>query len=174
MKSSSKLVRMLGAIALGTLLLSPVTPLAAQEDLSGRWVLSSSTERANALRDRGIDRSVSEMSMMVRGIARRRIRQQLPVPRAVEIHGEAVHIGRYRMSLPSDGSWQQTTDPWGNSVRARRVRRGDRVVQEYQSDDGVLRHTLRRRGDRLVLHVRVSSPRLDRAVSYQVSYRRVD
>lgn len=175
--SSWSTIRRVFALFAGPLALSLLSaPVAAQspagpDAFHGRWVLVA-PNAAQARRDRGVDRTVSEMSALVRGIARRRIRDELPVPREIEIRGERVRIGDYAMNLPESGAWRMVRDGNGNLVHARRLREDGALTQVYRSSDGELRHTLRASQDTLELVVRLSSERLERDVTFRLTYRR--
>lgn len=163
-----------GLLALSLFALVSFAPSVAAADppADGRWVLSGGQEHAIDARNAAIERTVDEMPLVVRPIARTRLEQQLAVPQHVVVRGGNIHVGAYAIELPEDGSWTRATDPDGNQVRARQVSTDGSISQLFRTEDGTLRYTMRFEEDELVLRVRLSSDRLPRPITFRLRFHR--
>ncbi len=152
-------------------------PLGAQGPQAGRYVIVDA-EAATRARDAAIDRVVAQMSFLVRGIARRRLRAGTPIHRHIRIDPVAgelrVRIGEaYDFRAPPDGTPRRFTDGFGNELQGRMSLEEDRLLLVFRGEDAVVRHTLRRTEAGLRFRLRIHSSRLPADVSYRARYRRL-
>lgn len=151
---------------------------APEPSLEGSWVLALSTSRAEEIRDAGVARAADALAMIVRPIARRRLRGSMPIHGRIDISSSGnrlrTKIGPYDVNFPADNSRHPYTDPWGEDLRFRHQLQGRRLRQVYDGDGGDLLHTLtvNASGERLTLDVRIRSDQLPVDASYRVPYRR--
>ena len=150
----------------------PASAMNAEDPFAGTWVLATSMRQAEQERETIIDAAARELSLILRPIGRRRLRTVLKVPRQIVVSCGDVCIGAYHHGMSYDGSWTNTVDPDGHDVRAQRRRSAESITQIYRSDDGAIRHVLRRQGERLVLQVQLTSDQLDNPVRMRLVYRR--
>mgnify|MGYP001302361379 CR=1 FL=1 len=156
------------------------TPLSAQAPASllGSWQIINASGAENR-RDEAIDRVVGELIFIDRPIARRRMSGELPVHQRVILSevsaGLRAQVGPYDFTTPADGSVHRIEDPWENEVRVSQQLTEGRLRQVFRAENGVLYHEFRlnEAGDRLSLHIRVTSPRLPSDGRYRYDYRRV-
>ena len=143
----------------------------------GSWNLIGPAA-AEERRDAAIAAAVEDMMFIARPIARRRMRNELPVHRRVSFTqtptGLRAQIGRYDLNFPADGSVHNVRDPWDNDIRFSQQFQGQRLRQVFRAENGVLYHAFRvsGNGQRLTLSIRVTTPRLPADARYQYTYRR--
>jgi len=138
-------------------------------------------DRANAQerRDAAIEEAIDDLVFIGRPIARRRMRNELPIHDRVTFsetpNGLRAQIGPYDFTIPSDGSVHPIQDPWDNDVRVSQRLQGSRLSQVFRAENGVLYHQFQvaPNGNRLVLNVRVTSPRLPAEARYRFTFRRL-
>lgn len=167
--------------------LAPVSPGQAQPEaaeaapaptLRGRWTPAASIRSIESRRDAAVERVTDEMNIFARGIAGRRLRAGMPVPRQIIISGEGssfrAKVGDYDLNFPADGSRHAMTDPFGEDISSSQGFRNGRLRQVMRADGGTLTHVLQlsEDGNTLTLTVRIGSPRLPADVVYRVRYRR--
>ncbi|MFT5357980.1 MAG: hypothetical protein ACI9KE_005217 [Polyangiales bacterium] len=171
----------LSTFAVSLLLIASVSMGHAQTEaptLRGRWALAASVQSVETRRDAAIERVTDEMSIFARGIAGRRLRAGMPVPRAILVEGNGADfrakVGDYDLDFAADGSRHAMTDPFGDDIRSRQGFVDGRLRQTMVADGGTLTHVLRLNegGQSLTLTVRIASPRLPADVVYRIRYRR--
>jgi hypothetical protein len=126
-----------------------------------------------------VERVVSKMNFMIRGIARSRLlRTQIWFP-AVTVtsndsefrirHVGGTDVGHSNLITPVNAK-----APDGASIQVRLLP-GPPLVQRYESADGVREniYTLSPDGSRLRMDVRIRSPRLPEEIRYKLVYKRV-
>jgi hypothetical protein len=143
----------------------------------GSWSLIGPAA-AEERRDTAIAAAVEDMMFIARPIARRRMRNELPVHRRVSFSqtptGLRARVGRYDLTFPPDGSAHNVRDPWDNDIRFSQRLQGGQLRQVFRAENGVLYHAFRvsNNNQRLTLSIRVTSPRLPADALYQYTYRR--
>ncbi|MFK8003874.1 MAG: hypothetical protein AB8H86_30200 [Polyangiales bacterium] len=146
--------------------------------LQGHWVPAASIRSIESRRDAAVERVTDEMSIFARGIAGRRLRAGMPVPRQIIISGTGpsfrAKVGDYDLNFPADGSRHAMTDPFGEDINSSQGYRNGRLRQVMRADGGTLTHVLQlsEDGNTLTLTIRIGSPRLPADVVYRVRYRR--
>lgn len=162
--------------ALALVIASPAIAQAPTHE--GRWVVVDAG-RASQARDAAVENVVEDMGFIARPIARRRLREGLPVHRAIELrrHGERlqVKIGSfYDLTAPVDDSRHPITDALGTDLRARQRWDGHTLVQRYANEDATVTLKLRfaEDGSTLRLETRIHAERLPSDVVFNVAYRR--
>lgn len=169
------------SLTLAPLLLLLLSPASAQDGpearLQGAWTCTSvSTARQG--RDRAIDSATDDMSILIRGIARRRLRDEMPIASRIQVSGSGssfrAHVGAYHLDFAADGRSHPFTDPFDNEMRAKQRFRSGKLVQTMTSDDATLTHSLSLSDDgaTLTLTVKIESHHLPGDVLFHVRYRR--
>lgn len=168
-------------------LLAPISLAQAQDveapsveapTLRGRWIVAASIRSVETRRDAAIESVTDEMNIFARGIAGRRLRAGMPVPRQIDISGTGASfrakVGDYDLNFPADGSRHAMTDPFGEDINSSQGYRNGRLRQVMRADGGTLTHVLQlsEDGQTLTLTIRIGSPRLPADVVYRVRYRR--
>ena len=174
-------------ILLCVLALSAVLPMTASaqqnSDFRGTWLFNrAASDDINA----AINRAVAPMNVIVRQIARPRLRStNTAYPRitfALE-NGLRVEMqGRPALSTPADGSpvlWQRETGRTCPQVRGDCVRvtsewKNGQLEQAFQAEDGrrVNLYSLSADGRTLTMNVTITSERLERPLTYKLVYNR--
>lgn len=176
-------MRFFAAIVLSIALISPTIspPTASSQDstaevtladFEGSWRLV--TRAPEERRDQSVEVVVQEMNALIRGIARRRLRAGVPIPRRISITSSPVRIriGDYDLRFPLDGSRHNFTDPRDEDVVLSQSLRGGILRQVFRGDGGTMTFSSRIRGERLQLTVSVSSDRLPEDVRLRLTYAR--
>ena len=130
--------------------------------------------------DAAIESSVARMNPLIRGMARKRLRQN----NVAYDHIRIAHVGpdfelvfdrSAPLLLPADGTAVEVqTD--GESSRISAVQRGTQLIQTYDSGNGLRVNTFRQEtnDDLLYLDVETSSKHLPQPVRYTLIYRRTN
>lgn len=125
--------------------------------------------------NRSIDSVVSQMSVMTRGIARRRLEANNRVPTQVRIDrdGEEIVVSldsRIYRARPGRAKRVKNADGGTSRMRYRVV--GRKLRQTFNTEDGVRTNVFTRRDDGgLDMLVTIASPRLPDRVRYRLSFR---
>ena len=126
-----------------------------------------------------VERVVSRMNFLIRGIARSRLMKTQILFPAVTVtsaesefrirHAEGTDVGHSNLSTPV-----KAKAPDGSAIEVR-LSPGPPLVQSYESSDGVRENIYTLSPDRSKLHVdvRVRSPRLPEEIRYKLVYKRV-
>jgi len=170
-----------GALVLAALLFLTPGHAAAEPgagDLTGTWRHIGGKSEQRKLRA-AIDDSVAEMTVLARGLARKRLVKGSRIPQQLRIeaseHLIAVrHDGRERLSSPP-GHVTRTVSATGDEIELLHELRADSLVQYRTTRDGGRRTTYRvdSKRQRLMVEVVTSSHYLPSAVTYQLTYERV-
>ncbi len=160
--------------------------LAAQAtaSLRGTWNINrSQSDDLNA----SINRAVAKMNMVVRQIARPRLRStNTAYPNLVMRYDQSnVRVdmaGRPSVSSPANGQpvlWQRETgatcrEMKGDCVRVSTEWEGGNLKQTFQAEDGrrVNLYTVSADGSTMTMNVTVTSPRLPTPLTYKLVYNR--
>jgi hypothetical protein len=131
-------------------------------------------QRAAVLR--AVDEVVDDMSFLVRGIARARLRRATAIAQTMAISRDGTRVtvtidGR-SYATPRDGEVVEVVTATGDEVRLTHRHRGPQLDQRFQGDDGGRTNVYRCEGDQLVLDVVIDSPRLPREIRYSLTYAR--
>jgi len=127
-----------------------------------------------------IDHVVSHMSFIIRGIARGRLTKVNPTPQRVRVDVEANSVSvafdnGNPVVTPLNGDTVAWRNPLtGETNHARGVEAGDTVRQVIAAKDGERENALifLEDGQRLRLHVTVTSHRLPRPLTYDLLFRK--
>jgi hypothetical protein len=164
------------------LLLLPLAAGAQQSDspearFQGTWRVANAGS-ARQGRDQAIERATEDMSIFIRGIARRRLRDGTPIHSAIRITGSGssfqAHVGPYHLDFAADGRSHAFTDPFeDNEMQAKQRFRNGKLVQTIRGEDATLTHqlSLSDDGDTLTLKVTIESHHLPGDVVFRVRYR---
>jgi hypothetical protein len=130
-----------------------------------------------AARDRAIDRVVAEMSVLVRAIVRNRLKSTNPINPKLQLSADAHHLtvklGARTYSAPLDGSPVTVTGITGDELELRHHVTPTHIEQRFTGPDGGRVNTFTLHHKRLVMSVRVFSPRLPKDLTYKLTYARV-
>ncbi|MGH7578318.1 MAG: hypothetical protein ACREM1_24785 [Longimicrobiales bacterium] len=159
-------------------LVLPASPDVARgpESLAGRYVILP--EQGDEI-EAAIDKAVSEMSFLTRGIARGRLRRTNPPPEslAIGVQGTDVVI-QQDARIPVRAAWNGTPVEWtndeGEELEVSMVWEDPVLRQVFVADDGqrVNEFWSSEGGRILTMRVVVSSPRLSEDVVYQLAFGR--
>lgn len=144
----------------------------------GTWRVAN-VSSARQGRDRAVDRATDDMSIFVRGIARRRLRSGTPIHSTIQISGADASfrckVGPYDLDFAADGRSHAFTDPFeDNEMQAKQRFRNGKLVQTMRGEDATLTHelSLSDDGETLTLKVKIESHHLPGDVVFRVRYRR--
>ncbi len=144
----------------------------------GTWRVANAGS-ARQGRDRAVERATDDMSVFIRGIARRRLRDGTPIHSTIQITGADAafrcQVGPYDLDFAADGRSHAFTDPFeSDEMQAKQRFRNGKLVQTMRGDDATLTHelSLSEDGDTLTLKVTIESHHLPGDVIFRVRYRR--
>ncbi|HEU0012855.1 MAG TPA: hypothetical protein VFQ45_04190 [Longimicrobium sp.] len=176
------------ATLLSALVVSALLPLAgsAQQnsDYRGTWVLNrQASDDINV----AINRAIAPMNVLVRQIARPRLRStNTAYPRiTIAFDNNNIRVdmqGRPSVSSPASGApvlWQRETGRTCTQVRGDCIRvtsewENGKLEQTFQADDGrrVNLYSLSADGRTLTMNVTITSEKLERPLTYKLVYNR--
>jgi hypothetical protein len=148
--------------------------------LEGRWVYGGGEPERQA-RQNAIEETVSQMSWIARGMARKRITASTVIHEhyVITLNGGTVTI--------AEDDFKGHSAPWnGTEVEIAKDQGGPATLTRSVDDGGLRSHWHQKRGagteiycvskdgESMVVTVIVSSPRLPSEVSYELTYRRVE
>jgi hypothetical protein len=153
-------------------------PEASQlETLTGSYRFIGGQAEIDAL-EAAIDDVVSDMNLLARGIARRRLRKasEIPAGLAISLSGRVltVMIADAAYSAPLDGTAVKVRGPSGDSLMLRhRVLGKATLWQQFAGDDGIRVNTCERMaGKRMRVRVTIRSEKLPKALAYSMTFAR--
>jgi hypothetical protein len=136
----------------------------------------SGGDKEHKARDAAIDAVVAEMNVLVRAIARGRLKATNPIAPSVSLSsdGDAITVvlGTRSYRAPRDGRAVKVKGISGDEVELRYRVTKDRLEQRFAGEDGGRVNTFALDGDALVMRVRVFSPKLPKDLSYKLTYAR--
>jgi hypothetical protein len=146
----------------------------------GRWVYAGDEQQRQARLD-AIEGTVSEMSWIARGMARKRITASTPIHQQYDF----IVDDDGNVTIGEDG-FEGHTAPWdGTPVEIAKDQGGPATLTRAVADGGLRSHWQQKKGAgteiyrvsadaaTLTVTVIISSPRLPSEVRYQLTYRRV-
>jgi len=141
----------------------------------GQWSLTADDPEAQI--DRAVAEGTEALGFGLREIARERLAGAIDAERRVDVRldGEVVVItlgswGPHR--LPLDGRFVRADAEDGTRLQARAMIAHGSLVIEQRTGEGARVVYFHRRGDRLVLGMRLTADRLPRDIVYQLPYGR--
>jgi hypothetical protein len=161
----------------------PAVPAPAPPDIRARSAGGAfgfaGGDRERSALSAAIERTVSNVNFLIRGIARGRLTDRNQpyghitirfVPGFIEIQAE----GRPLFRSPDTGAQGNWHGPDNADYRIVQRVEGDSIVQEVGNSDGTRRNVFRVSpdGHTLTMSVRVTSSRLPQALEYSLTYRR--
>ena len=173
---------LLSTLALAFLL--PMAVLAQQtSQIRGTWTLNRSQSDDINVK---INESISRMNVLVRQIARPRLRAtNTPYPQLVISYGDNVRVdmqGRPSVQSPANGQpvlWHRETGRTcpqvdGDCVRVTTEWQSGRLRQRFEAEDGVREnlYSVSADGNTLTMAVTITSPRLPQPLTYRLVYDR--
>lgn len=141
----------------------------------GQYAVVGAARAENAV-EQAIDSVVSQMNVLVREIARRRLQESNKVPQGLKVRreGKALVIGfdgREYKAVPG-GPATQVVGVNGNELAYTVSLQGGRIRQRFQGEDGGRINGLSRAEDGTVtVHVEVHSEKLPAPVKYALHFR---
>jgi hypothetical protein len=136
----------------------------------------SGGESQRAARDAAIDKLVDDMSMLVRGIARSRLKKATAIPKNINIvrQGDelATIVDGKRFAAKLNGTPVEAEGPNGDKLQLSHRLRGNRIEQTFKGDEGGRRNTYRCTGERMYMDVTVFSPKLPHELHYRLSFKK--
>lgn len=126
-----------------------------------------------------VERTVSKMSFLVRGIARSRLMKSQILFPAITVYStdsafRIRHVNGTDIAHSDSKTGVKAKAPDGSDIVVR-LRPGPPLVQSYESSDGKREntYTLSADGAKLTVDVRVTSPRLPEEIRYRLVYARI-
>lgn len=124
-----------------------------------------------------IEDVVGEMNIIARGIARDRLQESNPVPKAVTVRGEdeslIIAFDDREYAAPIDGTGVKVVGVTGETLDYRVEVSEDRIRQHFIGSKGSRANTIQRRGDKgLRIQVKVSSGSLPKPLEYTLTLER--
>lgn len=126
-----------------------------------------------------IDEATEDMNAMIRGVARRRLREANPVLEDIgfSLGGDplrASYVGGRIIETPASGAAVDWVDPFGDTVKVSQRWSDRELVQHMFDDDGSRTNVYRfsEDGQRMTMSVTIESPRLPKAIRYRLEYRK--
>lgn len=171
-------------------LLAALAPAAAEAqvttNLRGTWNLN---RQASDNLDVAINRAVARMNIVVRQIARPRLRSTNTMYPTLVVSQEAANVrvnmaGRPTLSTPYNGQpvlWQRQTgavcrEIKGDCVRVTSTIENGHLRQVFQAEDGrrTNLYTVSADGSRMTMDVTIESPKLPNPLNYKLVYNRAN
>lgn len=128
--------------------------------------------------DSAIDEATEDMNVLVRGIARRRLRDANPVITELgfSLDGDplrASYVEGRVVESPADGTTVDWVDQYGDTVHVSQKFSGNKLVQHMSDDNGSRKNVYRFASDggKMTMSVEIRSKMLPQPVRYDVSYR---
>jgi hypothetical protein len=182
-KSVMLVVTSLAAAAVKPAVASPATTLEAQplaKDAADRFVGNyhfAGGDRERAARDAAIDDVVEDMNFLVRGIARKRLKESNRIPERVSISRKdsklTIRLDDRTYTAPINGGAVDVVGITGAEMKLRHRVISGRIEQIFEGKDGGRMNQLELDGEgRLTIHVRVFSDRLPKDLRYKLTYGR--
>jgi hypothetical protein len=147
------------------------------EHLAGRYRFAGGQPEIDAL-EAAVDDVVGEMNILVRGIARRRLREVSKIPHriAISLRGRMLTVtaAGALYAAPLDRSPVKVRGPSGDQVWLRHRDLGNgQLMQHFASDDGIRVNICRPlAGNRMRIHVTIHSDELPKDLSYAMTFSR--
>jgi hypothetical protein len=151
---------------------------AADQDVATRFVGSYAFVGGAAqrtAREAAIDDVVSEMNILVQGIARKKLGESTPIAKRLDVSVTDSKIsvafdGREHVAT-LDGQTTKVVGSQGDELQYRVEFSGDRLRQVYSGDRGNSSNTLRRRDSgRIHVDIEIDSARLPKPLRYRLTY----
>jgi hypothetical protein len=159
----------------------PQMPHAALADASrakpfvGTWRLVDRNSQSAAV-TAAIERVVSQMNGLVRGIARDRLTEANTLPQKLEVKAGddlvAISLDGKTSSAPTDGRVVKQTVVTGETMDVA-VKVGDSLEESFRGDGKGRVNTFELQGNTLVMHVRIYSDQLPEDVVYDLHFERI-
>lgn len=146
------------------------------EPLVGNYAIISPTQAAVA-RDQSIEEVVQQMNVIVRQIARGRLREGNPIPSELNIQRNGaefmVSFDAVKRTATVDGASVSATSARGEPLQMTFHQQGATLAQRFVGNDGGRENLLRLQSDdRITVDVRVFSHRLPGDVTYSLEFQR--
>lgn len=133
-------------------------------------------DKERKARDAAIDDVVGDMNVLVRGIARDRLKEANVIAERVVVARDGdrltISLDGRRYTAAIGGPAVKAKSVTGDEVSLRYAVRGDRIEQIFVGDQGGRTNTFRLTDDKMVVHVRVHSEKLPKDLVYTLSYGR--
>lgn len=136
-------------------------------------------EQGRAAVEEAIDDATEDMSALVRGIARRRLREANPIIDEIgfSLGGDplrASYVGGRIIETPASGAAVDWVDPFGDTVKVSQRWSDGELVQRMFDDNGSRTNVYRFSddGQRMTMSVEIASPRLPKPIRYRLDYRK--
>lgn len=136
-------------------------------------------EQGRVAVEQAIDEATEDMSGLIRGVARRRLRDANPIIDDIgfSLGGDplrASYGGGRIIETPASGAAVDWVDPFGETVKVSQRWSGRELVQHMFNDNGSRTNVYRFSddGQRMTMSVTIESPRLPKPIRYRLDYRK--
>ncbi len=130
--------------------------------------------------DEAIEAAVREMSRVIQGLARDRLRRSNKVPPLVYFKFEGknvsvIHAGGRKATAPMDGTKIKWKSEFGDRIKISHKFSGDKLVQKLEGE-GTRTNTYRlsEDGKKLTWKTHITAKRLPKDIDYRLSFRLVE
>ena len=182
-KSLMLLVTSLAAAGVKPAVASPPATFEAQplsKEAADRFVGSyrfAGGDRERAARDAAIDGVVEEMNFLVRGVARKRLKESNRIAERVSISRKesqlTIRFDDRAYTAPINGGAVAVVGITGAELKLRHRVSNGRIEQIFEGEDGGRTNQLELDGEgRLTIRVRVFSDKLPKDLRYKLTYAR--
>lgn len=143
--------------------------------LLGRYRFAGDKREVEAL-EAAIDDAVSDMNIFVREVARRKLRKITEIPKSLSLAVDdevlTVEVASIDYSAPLDGSAVRVKGPTGDDLTLRHhVVKEARLLQSFENEDGSRINTCELDAkERLRVHVRIHSDKLENDLTYSLTF----
>lgn len=133
-------------------------------------------EREREGRDKAIEAVVRELNVLIRGIARDKLRDANPIPAAVSIasDGKALTVTHDKLAFtaPINGAAAKVKGVTGDTLDLVHVVTATQLEQRFGTKKQGRINTYTKSGEQLVLDVRIYADRLPKDVVYRLTYKK--
>ncbi|MEZ4298714.1 MAG: hypothetical protein R3B70_27435 [Polyangiaceae bacterium] len=127
-------------------------------------------------RDAAIEGVVSELNILIRSIARDRLKAAMAIQKTITITSDATNLSISLDSLvyaaPIAGGTVKVTGVTGDKLDLSYGISSAKIDQKFKGDEGGRTNTFTKSGDKLVMNVRVYSDKLPKDLKFKLTYKK--
>lgn len=133
-------------------------------------------DKEREARDAAIEDAISGLNILIRPIARDRMKAAMAINSAITITSDATNLTISLDSLayaaPLAGGSVKVTGITGDKLNLSYSISSSKIDQKFSGDQGGRVNTFTKSGDQLVMNVRVHSDKLPKDVKYKLTYKK--
>ena len=136
----------------------------------------SGGDKEREARDAAIEDVISGLNVLIRPIARDRLKAAMATPAAISITSDATNLTISLDSLvytaPLTGGSVKATGITGDKLNLSYAISSAKIEQKFSGDQGGRVNTFTKSGEQLVMNVRVYSDKLPKDVKFKLTYKK--